>query len=231
MLADDRRSWLLQPDGHWIRTEVAQSREGTIETFAVLKEDAVAAVAVATDVERARAVRLAGPARVTAPAEAAGKPLEVELKYRMSETAAGDRLLATDELAGMQALEPVETVVHEDRYVDTPDGALEAAGYAGRLRSDGNGSTVITLKGLASPGRRRRPPRADGARGPGGSRDGRGLVAGVGGTGRGPGDRRARRRSWTGCASARSGASACTASTARSWSCRWTTSRCSSATG
>ncbi len=85
---------------------------------------------------------------MTAPAEAEGKPLEVELKYRMSETAAGDRLLATDELAGMQALEPVETVVHEDRYVDTPDGALEAAGYAGRLRSDGNGSTVITLKGL-----------------------------------------------------------------------------------
>ena len=49
MLADDRRSWLLQPDGHWIRTEVAQSRPGTIETFAVLKEDAVAAVAVATE--------------------------------------------------------------------------------------------------------------------------------------------------------------------------------------
>ena len=49
MLADDRRSWLLQPDGNWIRTEVAQSRPGTIETFAVLKEDAVAAVAVATE--------------------------------------------------------------------------------------------------------------------------------------------------------------------------------------
>jgi polyphosphate kinase len=46
MLADDRRSWILQPDGTWIRTEVAQSREGTIETFAVLKEDAVAAAAL-----------------------------------------------------------------------------------------------------------------------------------------------------------------------------------------
>ena len=40
MLADDRRSWQLQPDGRWVRTEVVQSREGTIETFAVLKEDA-----------------------------------------------------------------------------------------------------------------------------------------------------------------------------------------------
>jgi polyphosphate kinase len=49
MLADDRRSWLLRSDGSWVRTEVAQSREGTIDTFAVLKEDAVAAVAL-TDV-------------------------------------------------------------------------------------------------------------------------------------------------------------------------------------
>ena len=31
------------------KTEVAQSRQGTIETFAVLKEDAVAAGAVASD--------------------------------------------------------------------------------------------------------------------------------------------------------------------------------------
>ena len=106
----------------------------------------------------------------------------------MSETAAGDRLLATDELAGMQALEPVETVIHEDRYVDTPDGALEAAGYAGRLRSDGNGSTVITLKGLrrqddggALHVRTELEGPADPETGP--------AVAGVGGAGRGPGDR------------------------------------------
>lgn len=80
--------------------------------------------------------------------EPVAEPLEVELKYRMTEAAAGDRLLAADDLAGLTALQPVVTVINEDRYVDTPDGALEAAGYAGRLRSDGNGSTVITLKGL-----------------------------------------------------------------------------------
>ena len=51
MLADDRRSWQLQPDGGWIRSEVLQSREGTIETFAVLKEDAATAAALA-DVPR-----------------------------------------------------------------------------------------------------------------------------------------------------------------------------------
>jgi CHAD domain-containing protein len=74
-------------------------------------------------------------------------PLEVELKYRMTGAATGDRLLAADDLAGLTAAEPAETVVHEDRYVDTPDGALAAAGYAGRFRSSGE-ATVITLKGL-----------------------------------------------------------------------------------
>jgi polyphosphate kinase len=45
MLADDRRSWQLGPDGHWQRTEVLESIDGTVDTFAVLKEDAAAAVA------------------------------------------------------------------------------------------------------------------------------------------------------------------------------------------
>jgi polyphosphate kinase len=51
MLADDRRSWQLQSDGSWHRTEVVQSVEGTVDTFAVLKEDAATAVAMA-DVPR-----------------------------------------------------------------------------------------------------------------------------------------------------------------------------------
>jgi triphosphatase len=74
-------------------------------------------------------------------------PLEIELKYRMTDAATGDRLLAADDLAGLTAAAPAETVVHEDRYVDTPDGALAAAGYAGRFRSSGD-ETIITLKGL-----------------------------------------------------------------------------------
>ncbi len=41
MLADDRRSWQLQPDATWIRTEALNGRAGTIDTFEALKEDAL----------------------------------------------------------------------------------------------------------------------------------------------------------------------------------------------
>ena len=75
------------------------------------------------------------------------RPMEVELKYRMTDATTGERLLAADELAGLGALGPIATVHNEDRYLDTPDAALAAAGYAGRLRSTEAG-TVITLKGL-----------------------------------------------------------------------------------
>jgi len=77
----------------------------------------------------------------------ADRPLEVELKYRMSGVAVGERLLAADELAGLRALGPANDVLQEDRYLDTPDAALAAAGYAGRLRSTEHG-TIISLKGL-----------------------------------------------------------------------------------
>jgi CHAD domain-containing protein/adenylate cyclase class IV len=76
-----------------------------------------------------------------------GAPIEVELKFRMTDAATGERLIAGDELDGFTALDAAETARIEDRYVDTADGALAAAGYAGRLRS-GDGATVITLKGL-----------------------------------------------------------------------------------
>lgn len=74
-------------------------------------------------------------------------PVEVELKFRMTDAATGERLLASEEIGGFAALGPAETSKVEDRYVDTPDGALTAAGYAGRLRTIGD-DTVITLKGL-----------------------------------------------------------------------------------
>jgi polyphosphate kinase len=51
LLADDRRSWQLDASGHWDRTEVLQAGEGTIDTFATLKEDAARAAALA-DVPR-----------------------------------------------------------------------------------------------------------------------------------------------------------------------------------
>ena len=44
MLADNRRSWQLGPDGAWRRTEAIESVEGTIDTFATLKDDAAMSV-------------------------------------------------------------------------------------------------------------------------------------------------------------------------------------------
>ena len=41
MLLDDRRSWQLQPDASWVRTETLEGRAGTIDTFEVLKERAM----------------------------------------------------------------------------------------------------------------------------------------------------------------------------------------------
>jgi polyphosphate kinase len=42
MLVDDRRSWQLRPDATWVRTEVLEGRPGTVDTFEVLKERALA---------------------------------------------------------------------------------------------------------------------------------------------------------------------------------------------
>jgi len=82
-----------------------------------------------------------------APADEPASPIEVELKYRMTDAATGDRLIAGDELAGFTALGPSVVVEVEDQYVDTPAGDLGTAGYAARLRTGAKG-TVITLKGL-----------------------------------------------------------------------------------
>jgi len=52
MLADDRRSWQLQPDATWARTEALLGRAGTVDTFEVLKEDALARGQVAATPHR-----------------------------------------------------------------------------------------------------------------------------------------------------------------------------------
>ena len=46
MLSDDRRSWQMRPDASWVRTETLEEREGTIDTFEIMKEDALAHGAV-----------------------------------------------------------------------------------------------------------------------------------------------------------------------------------------
>ena len=108
---------------------------------------------------------VAGPARVTDDAgatdDAAGtpatprtrrlppaQPVEVELKYRVTDPTAGLRLVdgegsATSSPTGRAA----KLVEIEDRYVDTESGALAAAGFAVRLRRRGR-ATIVSVKSL-----------------------------------------------------------------------------------
>jgi CHAD domain-containing protein len=75
---------------------------------------------------------------------------EVELKYRVHDPATGQRLLAADQLGGLQAFGGRARAVQlEDRYVDTRDGAMAQAGFAVRLRQQG-ADTIVTVKSLAA---------------------------------------------------------------------------------
>ena len=72
-------------------------------------------------------------------------PTEVEAKFR-AESAEPLTELATRPRLGRAVLGSPRTVDETDRYLDTPDGRLEAARWASRLRSR-EGMTRISLKG------------------------------------------------------------------------------------
>ena len=76
------------------------------------------------------------------PAAPLPRPVEIELKYRLREQAAGDRYLIAEELGGFHPITPVRSTQLEDRYLDTGDGALARAGFAARLRQTAKGTTV-----------------------------------------------------------------------------------------
>jgi CHAD domain-containing protein len=74
---------------------------------------------------------------------------EVELKYRVGDLAAAERVLAADRLGPFTgAAAGARATQMEDRYVDTADGALARAGFAVRLRQKG-GETIVSVKSLA----------------------------------------------------------------------------------
>jgi CHAD domain-containing protein len=77
-----------------------------------------------------------------------GRPIEVELKYRPSSLAAGERYLEMDEIAGLAGASRTKATQLEDRYVDTADGALARAGFAARLRLS-TASTIVSVKSIA----------------------------------------------------------------------------------
>ena len=82
------------------------------------------------------------------PASRAGQPVEVELKYRVVDAAAGDRYLVADELAGFRPVSAVRSTQVEDRYIDTADGALARAGFAARIRQTAK-DTIVAVKSTA----------------------------------------------------------------------------------
>ncbi|MER3418797.1 MAG: hypothetical protein C4343_06865, partial [Chloroflexota bacterium] len=88
-----------------------------------------------------------GPEAVRFERPAMATRVEHELKYRVHDRAAAERLLAASDLAGFSAVGPVRTIQMEDRYVDTTDGALARAGYAARIRHE-RGVTLVSVKAL-----------------------------------------------------------------------------------
>jgi CHAD domain-containing protein len=75
------------------------------------------------------------------------RPLEIELKYAVADRTIGERLLNADTLAGFRAVGAPRPTQHEDRYIDSADGAMARAGYAARLRTASSG-TVVTVKSI-----------------------------------------------------------------------------------
>ncbi len=70
------------------------------------------------------------------------RPVEIELKYAVADRTIGERLLNADTVAGFRATGAARPTQHEDRYIDSVDGALARAGYAARLRTASTGTTV-----------------------------------------------------------------------------------------
>jgi CHAD domain-containing protein len=84
---------------------------------------------------------------------ATGRKIEVEMKYEVATPGGADRYLVAPELGPFTPDGPVDSVMVEDRYVDSADWALARAGFAARLRKTSRG-TEISLKAQNSSGGR-----------------------------------------------------------------------------
>ena len=76
-------------------------------------------------------------------------PEEIELKYAVLDPAAGKRLLAARRIAGFRARGRPRPVATDDRYLDTPEGALGHARIAVRVRTTA-GDRLLTIKGVTT---------------------------------------------------------------------------------
>lgn len=89
------------------------------------------------------------PTEATEPAEPAEPPIEIELKYDVADPAAFAALEARAEIGPFAVGPELATVLTEDRFVDTRDRRLRAAGYVARLRRT-DGATAVTLKSVTT---------------------------------------------------------------------------------
>jgi len=80
-----------------------------------------------------------------------GATLEVEAKFDVLARGATRGLFDAPDLAGLPGIGAARRVRHLDRYLDTPDGRLRAAGWAARLRTT-DAETRIQLKRIGAPG-------------------------------------------------------------------------------
>lgn len=73
--------------------------------------------------------------------------MEIEAKFSIPDRAVFQRLLQIEALAGFGLDAPRRKALH-DQYLDTADGAFLRGGYACRVRLDGDGGRLLTLKSL-----------------------------------------------------------------------------------
>jgi CHAD domain-containing protein len=72
----------------------------------------------------------------------ATRPIELELKYRVTDEKTAKRYLEADKLGSFVSASPVRPAQVEDRYVDTAGGDLSKAGFAARLRHTKKGTSI-----------------------------------------------------------------------------------------
>ena len=149
MLADDRRSWQLQPDARGSAPRTLEGKPGTVDTFETLKEWALMSAHVASAPRRPGP----GPARWTHGRDRRGKR-----PWRSSSSTASATWPPPNDCWRPSRLGPfaggagrARATQLEDRYVDTADGALARAGFAVRLRQSG-GETIVSVKSLTRRG-------------------------------------------------------------------------------
>lgn len=93
---------------------------------------------------------------------AAGRKIEVEMKYEVASRGAADRYLVAPELGPFVPDGQVSSIRVEDRYIDSADWALARAGFAARLRKTTRGTAISIKAQNASAGRLQRREEIEG---------------------------------------------------------------------